>query len=268
LIATVGVGAVTARSTIFGGANGTGDVPYQFAATVGHVTPAPPGASLSALVQSVVSRYGGRLLVSAKVTDPPTSDHPAGPWLSVVAHVPDGYATQSQGWQPAFLEAGWQADLVAGAISDAAAEHGLGKVAGATISGLLSDGSTVPSIGGGIGAVTTGQSFSADSDEQISAALKEVLTAADLVPLSVNVLHADQPAPAVIAQTADPAKAAANAESTINSLFGGHPPKYEGYYLEVRDTTGAPVFVVSYAYRAGSGRRWVDPKFQDSLSHY
>jgi hypothetical protein len=268
LLLIAGLGA-TAKSTIFASGSPDTDVPYQFSQSLGHSTAAGAGQTIDSLAQTILSRYGGKAVVSVKVGDPPNADQPSGSWLNFVARAPAGYGTTASGWQAESIRSAWETDLVAGAIGDAASERNLGHVAGSTISGVQPDGTTVTDLGGGIGAVPAGQAFSGDSATAVTTNVKSALTASGLDLVSADVLHADQPAPAVVAQTTDPAKAAANAQATVNSLFGGHPPTYEGYYLEVRDSTGNPVYVVSFAYRAASGRQWVDPAFasKSSLGH-
>jgi hypothetical protein len=161
---------------------------------------------------------------------------------------------------------GWECDLVEGAIADALNQQDLGHVTGSTIDAVLPNG-THEDIGGGMGDVKAGQSFTNASDASIQSELSTTLKADNLTPVSINILHADQPAPAVIAETADPKEAATSAASTVKALFGGsHPPTFEGFYFEVLDTSGNPLFALSYAYRSASGRQWVTRSLADTFS--
>lgn len=166
------------------------------------------------------------------------------------------------------IEALWHVDLTVGALADALAQTGQLGIAGATVDGHLPDNTTVP-LSGGIGDVTAGQSFSDAGDQTIKADLTQALKQANLTPVSIDIVRVDQPAPAVVAEAADPRTAAAAVAQTTASLFGKDPPNYEGYYLEVRDTKGNPVFIRSAAFRSGVSAAWASPSVADvfPLSH-
>jgi hypothetical protein len=93
--------------------------------------------------------------------------------------------------------------------------------------------------------------FSDGSDADIKASLAAELAQQHLAPVSIDVLRAAQPAPVVVAMTSNPRRAARDANTTIGALFGVNPAKYEGYYLEIRDTNSKPVLIESAAFRSG-----------------
>jgi hypothetical protein len=133
----------------------------------------------------------------------------------------------------------------------------------------LPDEKTLPDVGGGMGDIVPWQAFMAPSDDAIRSSITHGLAQAGLNLTSFEVLRASQPAPAVVATTTDPKGTAALASQIVRSLFGQNPPFYEGYYFEVRDTKGQPVFVQSTAFRTGAGRLWISPSVADvaSLKH-
>ena len=257
-IVSVAVGAGVARGTGLWGSNRSGVAPSRYTDDLGHVTAVPPGSSAQEIVDFIMKRYDGSGIVSAKVGAPPSvPGQRAGIWLNFVIRSP--------GADERSAHAGWEADLVEGAVADALQENGLNGIAGSTIEGILPSGAIAP-MGGGMGDVSPGQDFSQASDPQIKSLLEAGLERVHLTPVSIEVLHADEPAPAVIASTTDPAAAAKDASSTIRRLFGKDPPMYEGYYFEVRDQSGHPLFIQSTAFRSGAGSLWVDPTVQKDVS--
>jgi hypothetical protein len=230
----------------------------QFTHVLGH-SPAVGGSTHSDIIAGVFKRYGGQDVVSVSEEGAPAQPgpRPAGIWLHFVVAVPSREVGTDR--------AQWEADLIEGAIADALASSGT-TVGGSTIDWRLPDGTILPNQGGGMGDIVPGQTFSNASDASITATLKKGLADNGLIPTSIAILHADQAAPAVIAVTSDPRAAAAAASSTIRALFGQNPPFYEGYYFEVRDLSGKPLFIQSASFRSGSGRQWVDPSLADVTS--
>jgi len=113
--------------------------------------------------------------------------------------------------------------------------------------------------------VVHGQDFTMASNATAEAQVRLALKAAGLKPISVKVFRAFGPAPAVVAATDDPAAAARNYTDLTRSLFG-NPPKYEGYYLELRALDGTPIARGSASFRTGAGRFWVDPRWKSVAS--
>lgn len=217
----------------------------------------------SEIATSVLHTYGGNHVRHVNVRDAPRNlGQRPGAWVDLVLDVP-GEGAQTMRPQ-------WEADLVQGAIAEAleAGARAI-RVVGSTFVGRLPDGSNSRDLaGGGMGDITPGQDFMTAPDSEIERTLTQGLAAADLKPVAITVLHAAQPAPAVVASTDHPAAAARAASETIRALFG-QTPKYEGYYFEVRGRDGRPLLVQSASFRTGAGRLWIDPSLDavSSLNH-
>jgi hypothetical protein len=214
-----------------------------------------PGATtLPQIVSAVMGRYGGHLIVSGEPGIPRGPKPRSGAWLHFVVAAPaqDERATRPE----------WEADLVEGAVADALEASTGQRVVDSRIDLKLSDGPVVNDASGGIGDIDPRQDFSNGSDADIKASLSAELAQQHLTPVSIDVLRAAQPAPVVVATTTDPRRAAKDANTIIGALFGIDPPKYEGYYLEIRDTSSKPVIIESAAFRSGSGRVWVRPDLE------
>lgn len=254
-------GAAPTPSDLTGAKNVT---PVTYASNLGFKSTATTaGMSAPQLAQTVLDQAGVEPGMTVSVGSPPAvAGMRPGVWLNFSVPV-SGSGTAAQTIRPA-----WAADLVQGAIADAFVQNGLTPVSGSRITGVLSDGSSVD-LGGGMGDVAAGQSFSDDNVATIEQRIKSALASSALQPVSLEVLHAAQPAPALVVETKNPAAAAADANSTIEELFGQDPPLYEGYYLEIDDAQGSPILIQSASFRTGSGRQWVDPRYaaDSSLSH-
>jgi hypothetical protein len=253
-------GAVPTPSDLTGAQDVT---PITYASHTGLKSAATTaGMTAPQVAHTILDQAGVDPAMTVSVGTPPAiAGMRPGAWLNFSVPV-SGSGTAVQ------IRAAWTADLVQGAIADAFARNGLTPVTGSRITGVLSDGSTVD-LGGGMGDVAAGQSFSDDNVATIEQRIKSALASSALQPVSIDVLHAAQPAPAVVVETDNPAAAAAAANSTINELFGLNPPLYEGYYFEIDDAQGSPVLVQSASFRTGSGRQWVDPRYaaDSSLAH-
>ena len=255
---------VTAAGAAALGSHSTGAAPdnrIAYTSLLGHRPAISRTASPAEIVSAVHARYGGRGVVSASIGRRPSTNSRPGIWLH--------FQTAVGAVDQAAIRPQWEADLIEGAVADALAATDGEHVAGSTIDWLLPDGRVLPNMGGGMGDVVPGQMFSDLAAGAIKLTLKQRLAQAGLEPTSIEVLHADQPAPAVVATTNDPRSAARAAASTIRLLFGQDPPIFEGYYFEVRDRSGAPVFIQSAAFRSGAGRLWVRPSVEDvsTLNH-
>jgi hypothetical protein len=207
-------------------------------------------------VADVLRDYGGRRVLSASVET--RSARPAGGILHFVVAATDMGENVIRGQ--------WESDLVAGAIADRLAGTP-NQVVSTIIDVQLPDGEIHPDLGGGgMGNVAPNQAFSSSGESAIRASVTEQLAQSHLDLVSLDVLRAPQAAPAVVVMTDDPLAAAAAASETIRAIFGQNPPKYEGYYLEVRDSAGTPVLIQSAAFRTGAGRLWFAPKVADVIS--
>jgi hypothetical protein len=251
------IGALLARPHA-GGAEPSNRIAYTH--SLGHRTTVPGATNLPEILSAITARYGGHDILSAAPGVPRGPNPRPGHVLHFVVAAPaqDERATRPE----------WEADLVEGAVADALATSakGLGVVADARIDLRLPNGTLMPDASGGMGDIQPGQSFSSTSTSDIEAAVRTELARRNLRPISIDVLHADQPAPAVVARTDDARAAARAANETIRALFGIDPPKYEGYYLEIRDGKSLPVLVASAAFRSGSGRLWLRPDVEDVAS--
>jgi hypothetical protein len=102
--------------------------------------------------------------------------------------------------------------------------------------------------------IPAGGDLAGEGESEIRSEISAAASKAGLHVLSIDILHADQPAPAVVVETDNPAQAVADASQITATLFGGNPPTYEGYYLEVKDAQYAVVFLRSPDFRSGAGR--------------
>jgi len=264
IVAVVGVGLAyfSISDLRSGSASSRSESPngsrLAYTSKLGHKPRVPAGASISDIISTIFGRYGGKGVISAAEGVPP--DVPGlrrGAWLHFIVGVA---AKDERVNRPE-----WESDLIEGAVADALAGSGR-AVAGSTIDWKLPDGTILRAMGGGMGDILPGQTFSSATTDAIRAALAGELTKLGLRPLQIGVLHADQPAPAVIAETGDPLAAAAAAAADIRDLFGQDPPKYEGYYFEVRDLSGRPLFIQSASFRSGAGRLWISPTVSNAVT--
>lgn len=217
---------------------------------------ASPQRNPETVLATILQTYGGSRVRAASV-----EPRAGGVSLHFVVSAPGlegGGANRAQ----------WESDLVEGAVADMLAD-GPNRVVTSQIDVRLPDGSTLDDIGGGMGDILPGQQFSTASDSEIRSDITAKLSAAGLTPDSLEILRALQPAPAVIATTTNPTRAAESANDTVRSLFGQNPPVYEGYYFEIRDANGKPILLQSASFRSGSGRLWVSPSVErvSSLNH-
>jgi hypothetical protein len=208
------------------------------------------------ILNGVIARYGGTHVLSGSI------DKQAGARPGTVLH----FLVSAGGTSEDAIRAQWESDLIAGAVADQLANTPA-KVVSTIIDARLPDG-TIHSdlVGGGMGDVVANQDFRDASDDAIRMDVGQTLTEAHLDLVSLDILRPSQAAPAVVAATSDPAAAAVAANNTIQSLFGQNPPKYEGYYFEVRDKKGNPVFIQSASFRSGAGRLWFSPSVADVIS--
>jgi hypothetical protein len=233
-----------------------------YSPTLGHVSPYADADDPEDVIASIQRTYGGRHVLGVEIEQPPNSKAPPGLWLHFTVAVP---ATDQRTGR-----AGWEADLITGAAAEAFAGPRIGgRISGTTVDGKLPSGEIVPNIDGGMGNIADGQVYSDAVDSAIEQELKAGIFDSNLTPIEIDILHADQSAPAVVARTDDPKAAATNAADTIERLFGRRPPRYEGYYFEVIDAEGKTVFISTAAFRSGAGGLWLSPAVEDvsSLIH-
>jgi len=248
VILGVGVGTIGRSSGRAGNDNRTSYTPV-----LTHQTVVAGAHTPENVIAAIIHRYGGTRVAGAAIGSAPAIPGiRPGLWLRFSV---DQLAGDD------ILRPEWEANLVSGAISDALATYHLAPLAGTRIDVTRPDGQVQEDASGGVGDILSGQSFSSESDSAIVARLRSELASAGLAAVSIDLLHADQPAPVVIAKTDSPAVAAADARQTIRALFGADPPYYEGYYFEVMDSSGDPVFIQTAAFRLGVGGQWVNPSY-------
>jgi hypothetical protein len=252
---TVGLGL--ALGSAFGGQSSP--APIAYTPTIGHTSSLRGADTPGKIISAIVAMAGAHDISRAELAaPPPASGAPSGTYLHFTVDAPAADQRADRGE--------WEAAVLAGAVADAFVSHGFPRIVGATVDVRLADGKVVPNVSGGMGDVVPGQSFSDASDNAIASEVRSKLPAFGLTPVSISILHADQPAPAVVAKTSNPTAAAANAEATVISLFGRQPPHYEGYYLEVEDSSGNPVYIASASFRSGIGGTWFRDSVRSSFS--
>jgi hypothetical protein len=253
IIASGAVVIVAVAAGVIGLARGgaAGGDRSAYTTNLTHQTVVPGAVSASEVISGIVKRSGASHILSTKIIPAPSIQGVRpGLWLNYLVQQKSGESV---------LRPEWEADLTVGAISDALEAAHLGTVAGVHVDVQKPDGTIAYNASGGMGDILPGQSFDAGSDTAIIASITSGLNAAGLTPDTISVLHADQPAPVVVATTADPQAAAKAAAQTIQTIFGQNPPKYEGYYFEVRDARGAVVLIQTEAFRTGASAQWVNP---------
>lgn len=224
------------------------------------------GTTPADVLASIVDKVNDPSVISATLGGPPAglheSDDPSVPNSPSFTNSLWLYATvKSTGSTPAeTTKPIWVGNLITGALRDALFEGSQTALRSSVVSLVLPTGSEITSAGGGIGAVTPGQTFSSGSDSQIEAQIDSAAQSAGVRMDSISIVHADQPAPAVVVTAPDPQGAAANPDGLLTALFGP-PGTYEGEYLEVRAPDGSVVFVQGSAFRTGVGQRWVNPAY-------
>ncbi len=217
-----------------------------------------PTSSVPAVLAlgDAMRRLGGSAVVSARIGTPPAGSERVGqPWLYATVAVTD----MADGGD---VEPMWEADLLEGAVversgtsTDVHAEFG-----GATFDALLPNGTTLADNSGGLGNIVRGQVFGGSRNAQV--ALRASVLSAGLVPTDVRLLNGIGQAPAIIATAINPRAAMRRFNATVKSVFGS-PPRFEGYYIELRDLRGNPFVRASASFRTGAGRVWVDPSMAD-----
>jgi hypothetical protein len=206
----------------------------------------------------------GSVIVDATIGAPPAwaSQHeretetdargtPGDPFLYITV--------KADGDGPAAVRPYWEAELLGGALLDELHSHGHRPLSSVQIAVRLPDGTT-REVGGGIGNVVSGQQFSTASDQSIADRIRSGAAAAGLTVRSIKFVHPLQAAPVVVLQTTDVAGFAERSyqTQTFEQILGDFT-NYEGWYLEVDDTDGAPVTIVTGVGRLGTGQRWVRP---------
>jgi hypothetical protein len=213
------------------------------------------------MLKTIIARLGGNSIVAARLGGPPAGFEPTdgsvppppsfidGKWLYTTVSAP------AYSWK--YIRSVWEADLVAGALSDAMHAEGA-DLYSEEVSLELPDGTVIPNAVGGLGEVKFQQQFPTPSAPLVAGLVTQAASEAGLDVRSMDVLTADQPAPAVVLKTDNPRYFVEHVDEIIAKLVG-NPPAVEGYYIRVDDAAGNPVFVRATAFRIGAGHEWVRP---------
>lgn len=270
LTAAVSVAAVAVTAIAAGGSLGptsSSSITYSPRGVAAPRT--DPGVTPATVVSQIVARVNSGDVAATRLGAPPAgvreTDDPS---------VPNSAAFANSLWLYVSVKAAartpeattkpiWLGNLITGALRDELYGAGQSILRSSLVSVELPDGSQIDAAGGGVGAITPGQIFASASDAETRAQIESAATSAGYTVDSISVVHADQPAPAVVVTTADPKAAAANPDAVLTSLFGV-PGTYEGEYLEVRASDGTLVFVQGSAFRTGVGQRWINPAYGEN----
>ena len=217
--------------------------------------------SLSSVIAAARARFNSRRVVSARA-DPETLGYPPLRHPETVRLL---FRARAQAADFRTLRPRWEVDLLQGAIAEAlAAWTPPVKVSGAETTIERPNG-TVLVEHGGMGDIGARLLFTIAADADVRETVRETLSELGLAPVSIEILRAIQPAPAVVARTSEPEAAARAAASTIGTLFG-RPSRFVGYYFEVRGPGDEPLFVQAASFRTGAGTTWVSPALEDVIS--
>jgi hypothetical protein len=259
-LVVVAATTVGALSTIGGSSGPPGFVPVQHAHSTG------PSAALAGIdastlggaLQQLRARLGDNRVTAADVRALPTTASNAGgetAVLTVDAAHPGASA----------IRASWEGELLAGALRDVAAEKGLGSLDNFEISTRFPDGTVAPNDSG-FGNVVRSQLFDTSPSGVIERRIRAGLADVGLKPIAITFVSALQSSPVVIAEARDPAAIVSASERApwwTRAL--GDYDNYEGYYIELRDSSGAPFLISTAAHRAGSSSGWIRPDLNPRL---
>jgi hypothetical protein len=210
------------------------------------------GRTPQQILNDVLARYGGDAVVAASIDGPPPDYQPnggpgeTGKWAY--------FTVRASSESREAIRAIWEADLVAGVLRDGMLANGEVLFSTRT-SLLLPDGTTIPNVAGGIGNVSPNEQFNTPPAKEVPNQIENAASAAGLHVQSIQVLLPAQPAPVVVATIEDPTAVSEEWPALATKIFG-QPPTYEGYYLEVRDTEGRPIFIQATDFRIGAGHQW------------
>jgi hypothetical protein len=217
------------------------------------------------MLTDILGRYGGSAIVKAYFGKPlPGWTGTEDPDVPLPPELRDGrwlYTTVNakSGKGPDVARSVWEGDLVAGALRDELhLAHVHGDLIASNVSVLLPNGTLFPNLGGGLGTVAFAQSFSSPNDAELKASLRKAATDLNLQVLDVGVLHPLQSAPALVVQASEPTRFVEQEGLILERLFQP-AARYEGTYLEARDSAGDPFFIQASAFRTGVGQRWIRP---------
>ena len=208
------------------------------------------GIAAEDALQRVLATGRFERIVSAEVT--PEDD------ASGLARLRLHTVTRADGNGPGeALRAGWEADLLSGAVAELAAqpaENDLSRVLAPYVDVLQPDGTLLPNEAGGMGAIAPGQAVDDRPDAELQALVRDAVAPyGRLVELRIH--RPLGPALAIVLQSDHPERALAAFPVWARDGIGC-PTRYDGCYVEVRGPDGAVVARQSVGLRNGAGRLW------------
>lgn len=159
------------------------------------------------------------------------------------------------------IRAFWEGSLLQGAIAEdlATGSDTSTGVSSGVFAVHLQDG-TVKELAAGAGKVVAGQVFArldGAGQQRVSGEIVAVAASFGLRVASTKFVSYRDDAVAIVAEVR-PGGSLRDFESLRVALTGS-PARYEGVYLEVRDSSGTPIAISATAFRSGAGVLWVDP---------
>jgi hypothetical protein len=241
--------------------------PDAYTSIVPGRTRLPDDRSPEALLASIAPRVDSIVRWSIGVVPPGriTSEDPGEPLPPAAERMEDDFiarlTVRAPENGPLAQRAMWEGQLVAAALRDALRAAGHEPLVDVVLALQLPDGRVVENVGGGLGYIAYEQQFEVDrSDSEIVSELRAQAKRAGFIVESIDVVHVDQPAPALTLRTgADVERMIEQAQELDDALFG-KTTRYEGVHWRIDDLAGEPIFIQSAAFRTGVGMEWMRPE--------
>jgi hypothetical protein len=260
LLGAGGVGGVLAG---FGTATGSPSQephPVQFAHAVTAPTSVVP-TTREAILATVASRmnanqHGIRAAFGRLAVGRPSENGPA---MGTAANDALNVTVTAKGRGALAVKSEWEAELLGSAVNDELIAHGLAGLSTVAVTLELPSGELVR-VGSAYGNVVPEQQFKTTSAGTFERELRTGVADVGLTLNSITFERPQQLAPVIYATTADPPEWVhkAEREETFQTMLGNYRD-LEGFYIEVDDVSGNPVWVSSMSNRAGSGGSWIRP---------
>ncbi|MGI8416636.1 MAG: hypothetical protein ACR2P2_10640 [Nakamurella sp.] len=225
--------------------------PVQYSAAVANIAPAAMTAS-DALADALKSRPTKSAIVEAQLL---TADQTPGQAPTHRLNLD----LNADAWDTGqSIRAFWEGSLFQGVVAEdlATGSDTATGVSGGTFTLHFSDGTT-HQVDAGAGKVRTGQIFAqldAAGREQAARDSAAIVESFGLVATSVTFVTYRDDALAVVASV--PPGGSVKDFELLRQALTGSPVRYEGVYLEVRDSSGAPIAISAGAFRTGNGLLW------------
>lgn len=157
------------------------------------------------------------------------------------------------------VEPMWEGTLFAAAVREKYLASQLPPIEDVAASLVTRGGGREP-VGGGFGNVVRGQRFLRVSETTIRE-IKHRAKGLGVTSVVVTRLTAIQEAVRIVVVVADPIAAIAKMRANggvLRALLGPRASQYEGVLVRIEDAANRPVYVESFAGRAGAGSAWAD----------